>query len=88
MKSESDGGTNTSKELEVMCDMGEMGGWLKETMRRKGVQQIIRCKNCAYHSPDKEAYLLKGRVCEPFAHAWNCYVQTCCQKQPKHGRPH
>lgn len=64
----------------------KMGGCLKRK-KNGGAQQIIRCKKCAYHSPDKEAYLLKGRVCEPFAHAWNCYVRTCCRTQPGHGRP-
>lgn len=85
------------RELEAtrLCDFFGWGEWsggvgcLKRKYEgKKGAQQIIRCKKCAYHSPDKEAYLLKGRVCEPFARAWNCYVRTCCQKQPGHGRPH
>lgn len=59
-----------------MCDLEQQEDVSKKRLwGKKGAQQIIRCKKCAYHSPDKEAYLLKGRVCEPFAHAWNCYVK-------------
>ena len=47
-----------------------------------------RKSKCAYHAPDKEAYLLKGRVCEPFARAWSCCVRTCCRRQPRRVRPH
>lgn len=45
--------------------------------------------SCAVLSPDsQQPYLLMGPAFLLAVHAWSCYEQTCCQKQPARVHPH